>query len=155
MSWGQGRDVVLRLLKEGQLEQVTGDEALARRILATAVTHLATAQREAELDPVMAYSAVYDASRKALTALLQIQGLRPTRAGGHLAVIETCRAQLDPPLGAALRPFDRMRRLRHAGEYPDASTAIAAQDVLTDLPLAEAIVDIANRLIDTLPVFVP
>jgi uncharacterized protein (UPF0332 family) len=154
MSWGQGRSTIVKLLDERHLEQVTADPELARRILDMAVAHLATAEREAELDPAMAYSALYDAARKALTALLQVQGLRPSRTGGHLAVLEACRAQLDPPLGRALRPFDRMRRVRHAGEYPDTSTAIHTDDVRADLPKAQAIVDLAQRLVDELPVFV-
>lgn len=154
MSWAQGRATIVRLLQERHLEQVTADDELARRILEMAVAHLATAEREAELDPAMAYSALYDAARKALTALLQVQGLRPSRAGGHIAVLEACRAQLDPPLGGVLRPFDRMRRVRHAGEYPDVSTAIHPDDVRADLPKARAIVDVAQRLIGELPVFV-
>jgi hypothetical protein len=109
MSWGQGREVVLRMIADGDLEHVPADEELANRILQMAVDHLGTAERESSLDPVMAYSALYDAARKALTALLQVQGLRPTRIGGHLAVLGACRAQLDPPLGKILRPLDRMR----------------------------------------------
>jgi hypothetical protein len=153
VSWGQGREAILRLLDERSLEMVPADIELSMRIIDTAVTHVATARREAELDPVMAYTALYDASRKALTALLQTQGLRPTRTGGHLAVFEACRAQLDPPLGAIIRPLDRMRRTRHAAEYPDSSTMITTVDVLADLPKAEAIIDAAQRLVERLPVF--
>lgn len=154
MSWGQGREVVLRMIADGDLEYVPADEELANRILQMAVDHLGTAERESSLDPVMAYSALYDAARKALTALLQVQGLRPTRIGGHLAVLGACRAQLDPPLGKILRPLDRMRRVRHAAEYPAATTAISADDVKNDLPAAQAVVELGQRLIGELPVFV-
>lgn len=150
---GPGKERVLQMIAGGELERVTADEELAHRIINVALSHLATAEREADLDPVMAYSALYDAARKALTALLQIQGLRPTRSGGHLAVIAACRAQFDPPLGATLRPLDRMRRVRHTAEYPTSSTMIDSDTVREDLPKAGAIVDAARRLVDELPVF--
>jgi hypothetical protein len=136
------------------LTQVTADEELARSILRLASLHVATAEREAEFDPYMAYSALSDAARKALTALLQMQGLRPSRAGGHIAVLEACKAQLDPPLGKILEPLDRMRRIRHLGEYPSVSSAIVGDDVHADIPKAREIVDMAARVVDQLPVFV-
>lgn len=153
MSWGQGRAVVERLLDGGHLEQVLADVELAKAILDQAKRHLETADREADLDPHMAYSALYDAARKALAALLQIQGLRPSRAGGHLALIDTVTAQLDPPLGGVLRPLDRMRRTRHAAEYPTASSVLTADNIRADLPKAREIVKVADRLMAEMTVF--
>ena len=60
-------------------------------------------------------SGLYAAARKALTAMLRQQGLRPTRSGGHEAVIVAAEAQLVPPLGEVLRPFRRLRRARGGG----------------------------------------
>jgi hypothetical protein len=42
------------------------------------------------------YALAYDGARKALTAILENEGLRPTTRGGHLAVFEAVRAQLGP-----------------------------------------------------------
>jgi hypothetical protein len=70
VSWEKGREVIEDLLEEG------------RHLLAKARTHLATATATAEADPEIAYDALYAAARKALTALLVEQGLRPTREGG-------------------------------------------------------------------------
>jgi YD repeat-containing protein len=61
-------------------------------------------------DPEGAYTLAYDAARRALTAVLQNQGPRATSRGGHTAVYEAVRAQLDPPLGSILRPFTNMPR---------------------------------------------
>jgi hypothetical protein len=124
MSWQQGRAIIERLLDEHHLEQVPANPDLAQALLDQAKSHLTAAEREADLDPYVAYSALYDAARKALAALLQMQGLRPTSAGGHLTVLEAAQAQLDPPLGALLRPLERMRCTRHAAECPTSSTAV-------------------------------
>jgi hypothetical protein len=48
--------------------------------------HLTSAQEVCAHDPEGGYALLYDAARKALTAVLGNQGLRPTSAGGHLAV---------------------------------------------------------------------
>lgn len=153
MSWEQGRAVVERLLDINHLETVVADLDLAEVVLEQARRHLAAAERESDLDPHVAYAALYDAARKAVTALLQAQGLRPTREGGHVASIEAVRAQLDPPLGAILRPLDRMRRTRHAAEYPTTTTLLTATNIAADLPKAREIVDMADRLLPELTVF--
>src|SRR5665647_2164839 len=105
MSWGKGQDVVEDLLTEEHLEQVPANPDEAQYLLGRARAHLGTAAREVEADPEIAYDALYAAARKALTAVLRQQGLRPTRAGGHEAVIQATEAQLVPPLGAVVRPY--------------------------------------------------
>jgi HEPN domain len=120
VSWEQGRAVIEQLLDDRHLEQVPADPVLAKDILDQAKSHLIAAERVSSIDPYIAYSALYDAARKALTALLQAQGLRPTRGGGHVAVIDAARAQMVPPLAGILRPMHRMRRTRHDAEYPSA-----------------------------------
>jgi hypothetical protein len=58
-------------------------------------------------------------------------------------------AQLDPPLGAVLRPFDRMRRQRNMLDYPQADTAdLEPEDVRDDQPKVRAICEIAQRVLD-------
>ena len=78
---------------------------------------------------------VCDAARKALTAVLENQGLRPAARGGHLAAYDAVRAQLDPPPGKALRPAGRMRRQRNDAEYPPSTApAPTAANVREDIP---------------------
>jgi hypothetical protein len=63
-------------------------------------------------------------------------------------VLDAASAQLDPPLGKVLRPFDRLRRLRNNAEYPRPGTpAITSQDVTRDIPKIGDILDLAQRVI--------
>ena len=90
------------MLERGELSQITANAELADRLLATARQHLASARLLADTDPYLAYVAAYDAIRKALSALLQIQG--PPRhdigraPGGH-APRSQCGSDLARPAG--------------------------------------------------------
>lgn len=154
MRWLQGRDTVEQMLAASHLQRVTPSRQHADRLIAQADRHLASAELVATGDPPGANALTYDAARKALTAVLQNEGLRPTTSGGHLAVIQAVSAQLDPPLGSVLRPFDRMRRQRHDVEYPPVDApALTAEDVLEDVEKARAIVDVATRVLDEMSVY--
>jgi hypothetical protein len=85
----------------------------------------------------------------ALTAVLENEGLRPTSRGGHIAPYSAVIAQLDPPMGAILRPFDRMRRTRNRSEYPSFTTPdLTPDNVRADLPVAESIVEVCGGVLD-------
>jgi hypothetical protein len=101
---------------------------------------------------VLAYDALHGANRKALTAILLAQGLRPTRAGGHIAVYDAVHAQLEPPLGRDLSAYHRVRRIRNAGDYAEVHNTVA-DDVIADHPACQKIVDIAQRVIGEMPPF--
>lgn len=155
MSWSKGADIIERLLADGHLEQVVANSDEAGYLLAKSRTHLATTAKNGDEDPEIAYDALYAAARKALTAVLVQQGLRPTRVGGHEAVIQAAEAQLVPPLGDVLRPYRRLRRIRGGGDYLASDGAISTEDVTSDLPVAEAIVDAAERVTPQMPVYSP
>src|SRR5580693_10178671 len=106
------------MLERGELSQVTANAELADRLMATARQHLASVRLLADSDPYLAYVAVYDAIRKALSALLQIQGLRATTSGGHLAIMHAVQAQFGTSMGAILRPVDRIRVTRTKPNIP-------------------------------------
>ena len=154
MTWEKGRDDVEDLLSREHLERVPAHPAEAEYLIERARRHLATASREADDDPEIAYDALYAAARKALTAVLRQQGLRPTRAGGHEVVVQVAEAQLVPPLGPVLRPYRRLRRQRAQGDYLASEGAIHPDDVRADLPLATAIVEAAATVAPQMPVFV-
>jgi hypothetical protein len=142
------------MLGDQQLQRVPANREQADRLIGQARTHLESAVGIHTADPLGGYVLVYDAARKALTAVLENQGLRPTTRGGHLAVFDAVRAQLDPPLGKTLRPFDRMRRQRNDAEYPPSNApAITATDVQEDIPKATAIIDLAERILDQMSPF--
>ena len=97
---------------------------------------------------------LYDAARKTLTAILDNQGLRPTSRGGNLAVYHAVRAQLDPPMGKTLLPFDRMRRRRHDVEYPPAGAPeLSAEDVTDDVAKVITLLELAQRVLDEMSPF--
>uniref|UniRef100_UPI00366BC21E hypothetical protein n=1 Tax=Pontibacter rugosus TaxID=1745966 RepID=UPI00366BC21E len=79
-------------------------------------------------------------------------GTPATSRGGHLVVYEAAMAQFEPPLGTKVRPFDWMRRMRNDSEYPDFDTPqITADDVDAASAAAGLMVDLAARLVGTLP----
>lgn len=99
MRWEQGRSTVDAMLTTGELERVPPSAEHAAELLTQAHKHLASAGHIAEDDPAGAFQLTYDAARKALWAVLENQGLRPTSRGGHIAVFEAVSPQLDPPMG--------------------------------------------------------
>lgn len=149
MKWNQGRESIERMLADREVERVAANREHADLLIGQAEQHLASAEAICATDTSGAYALVYDAARKALTAVLENQGLRPTTRGGHLAVYHAVRAQLDPPMGSTLRPFDRMRRQRHDVEYPSANAPrLNSDDVNEDVRKARAIVDLAERVLE-------
>ncbi len=105
-----------------------------------------------DTDPEGAYTLAYDAARRALAAVLQNHGLRATSRGGHTAVYEAVRAQLDPPLGSILRPFNRMRARRNEVEYRSSEApAVTADEVAGDVSKVEALIELAEKAIPNMP----
>ena len=95
MTWARGRDVIERLLREGELDSVVASNEVAAQLLTTAQAHVALAAHGVDDDPAGALQLSYDAARKASAAPLAIQGVRATTRGGHIAVIDAVRAQFN------------------------------------------------------------
>jgi hypothetical protein len=154
MRWEQGRDSIDRMLADGELQRIPASREQADRLLAQARIHVASALQVCDADPPGGYALAYDGARKALTAILENEGLRPTTRGGHLAVSEAVRAQLDPPMGRILRQFNRMRTRRHDAEYPPVdSPEITPADVREDRETAESLIDLATRVLEEMSPF--
>ena len=80
--------------------------------------------------------------------------MRPTSRGGHIAPYAAVSAQLDPPMGTVLRPFDRMRRTRNRSEYPSFTTPeVTADNVTADMSVAKAIVETCEGVLDEMSPF--
>ncbi|HET8657988.1 MAG TPA: hypothetical protein VFM55_03215 [Micromonosporaceae bacterium] len=123
------------MISRGELERVPASRQHADLLLTQAHQHVKSAQAIAVFDAAGACQLLYDAARKALAAVLENQGLRATSRGGHIAVLDAVSAQLDPPLGTVLRPFDRLRRRRNQAEYPTSSRPIVnIEEVERDVP---------------------
>lgn len=154
MRWNQGREVIERMLDVRELQRVPPSREHADRLVEQARRHLVSADAVRDVDPAGGYALLHDAARKALTAVLENQGLRPATRGGQLAVYDAVRAQLDPPMGSTLRPFDRMRRQRNDVEYPPTDAPeLTREDVREDLVKAGDIVAAAARVLDQMSPF--
>ncbi len=154
MTWERGEATIRDQIYEGTVEQVPASREQADALIAAAVRHLRSVETVVALDPEGAYAMMYDAARKALTAILTNQGLRVTAKGGHVAIYAAVRAQLDPPLGKLLRPFQRMRIRRNEVEYPSAaSPGVTVEEVIEDLPKARDLIEVARKAIPQMSVF--
>jgi hypothetical protein len=147
--WERGRARIEALLAAGEVERVTPNDGHAQRLLDEAGDHLEAITRVVDVDPPGALQLAYDAARKAAIALLAVQGLRPTTKGGHIAGQDAVVAQFGGREGmAAFTHLGRMRRQRHAAEYPTESTPKVtrrdAEEAATD---ARAVVEAARLLI--------
>lgn len=150
MTWQRGRDTIERLLAGGELEQVQPSSVTAERLLAASEAHIALARKGVDDDPDGAFQLGYDAARKACTALLAVQGLRPTTRGGHVAVQDAVRDQFNGRGGVPVfGRLGRLRRQRNATEYPapDSPTIMPA-DATACLGTAGEMVAAARRLLD-------
>jgi hypothetical protein len=154
VRWNQGRAEIDRLIADGELQRVPASREHADRLLVQARKDLASAEMLLDTNSKRAYESLYDAARMALTAVLENEGLRPTSRGGHIAPYTAVTAQLDPPMGAALRPFDRMRRTRNRSEYPSFTTPeVTSDNVRADLPIARSIVQVCESVLDQMSPF--
>lgn len=150
--WNQGRETIDALIASGAIEHVPASQEAAEAELVRARTHVASAQLLLSSDPEGAYTLAYDAARRALAAVLQNQGLRATSRGGHVAVYEAVFAQLDPPLGSLLRPFNRMRVRRNEVAYRSSEApSVTAEDVTADVSKVEALIEVAEKAIPNMP----
>jgi hypothetical protein len=154
VRWNQGRETIERMLADRDLQRVAPSREQADRLIKQARAHMESADRVCDDDPDGGYALAYDAARKALTAILENQGIRSTTRGGHVAVFEAVRAQLDPPMGTKLRPFDRIRRQRNAVEYLSTDVPqLTSVDVREDIRKVEEMVDLATGVLDGMSPF--
>jgi hypothetical protein len=150
MSWETGSDRIRELIDRGELSQVPPDSDLARRMMADATRHLATAAAaESTADLTGAYQLAYDALRKSAASLLEAQGLRATSRGGHIAVQDAATAQFGSTI-RALRSFSRVRRARNSFEYPSTETpAPSGDDVKDAIRVAREVNDAAAKILES------
>lgn len=156
MTWRKGEDVVRRLIEDDELSQVPHSAEVAGRLLRDAAAHVALARYgiggDADTtDPAGALQLAYDAARKASAALLAAQGLRSTTRGGHIAVLEAVREQFNGANGVQVfGRIDRLRRRRHASEYPDRdSPDVTGEDASAAIDIAVEAIDAARKLLAT------
>jgi hypothetical protein len=129
------------LVAGGRIERAPADPRAAAALLEEAARHLTSAAAIASTDPNGAYSLVYDAARKAVTAHMLARGYRVAggRLGGHEAMVRYAEASLsEGPYSEHIAQLDRMRRARNRSEYGFAT--FGARQLETDLQHARGIV---------------
>lgn len=131
---------VADLLRAGRIETIAPDVTAAWSRIDEANAHLVSSAALAKTDPALAYVALYDAARKAITAHMQATGYRPTnRTRAHQAVGLYAEAALASSAKLPdIQAFDRMRQIRNRSEYNQ--QPITERLLTTDLDHATAIV---------------
>ena len=148
--WSQGAQEVEHLLARRHLERVRGARADGTPWLDKARRRLETAEAITVDDPESAFILAYDAARFVGEALLAQQGLRPTQAGGHLAVSDAMRAQFGGPFSG----LGALRRRRNELEYPAfPGEHVDIDEVTAAITTAQNLLDTAHQLISHLTLF--
>jgi len=150
MSWETGSERIQELISAGERGQVPPDTRLARRMLADAGRHLATAAAaQSTGDLPGAYQLAYGALRKSAASLLEARGLRATSRGGHIAVQDAVIAQFGSSI-RALRSFSRLRRARNSFEYPSTETPGPSEDDVKDaVRVAAEVNDAVGKVLES------
>jgi hypothetical protein len=130
--------IVGDLQREGLIEAVDSDPALARQWLEDSERHLTAASKIANIDPSGAYVLAYDAARKAVAAALLISGYRVlSRPGSHQALAQYAESLSVQTGEEAMTRFDRLRRNRNRSEY--GSRTFGKAEVVEAVDTARAI----------------
>jgi hypothetical protein len=126
------------LLAAARIEAVPADQRSAAARLTKSAQHLTTALALVSVDNDVAYTALYDAARKAVTAHMLACGLRvPSGPGAHEAVGIYALERI-PDATGSVRQYQRLRRTRNRSEYTD--TVLGVVQVTADLAHATNIV---------------
>jgi hypothetical protein len=149
VTWERGRTDVERLIREGGLERVEPSSDVAARLMTEAEAHLRLSKKGVDDDPAGALQLAYDAARKACAALLAVQGLRATTQSGHKALLDAAQCQFDDRgRFVVFGRLNRLRRRRHASEYPTAdSPSVTSSDAEQALRVGNDAVDAARELL--------
>lgn len=144
-----------KMISDGELELCALDAVGANSLIAKARRHHETATSLARTDPEIAMDALHSGNRKALEAVLLARGLRPTKAGGHVAPLEAVRSMLGGSGAGVLSVYNVVRRARHEGDYSNADSDVNPQDIEDNLETSAALVDACERMVEIVPAFVP
>lgn len=136
---------VQRLVAEKKIRTVSPDPETAQAEIDVARRHIASAQKIMADDSSLAFTALYDAMRKAITAHMRSRGYRVTRGpGAHMKAGEYALAALDLlDIGSHLDEFDAVRDLRNQSEYE--AHQVDLEEVREALEHASAIVEAIAR----------
>lgn len=139
--------VIDQMLLRGQVTRVAPNRAQSDQLLTQAEAHLRSAKLLRDTDIAGAFVLAYDAARKALTAILVNQGLKPRGEGAHALLAEAVGSQLASALDLA--GFGWMRTTRNATEYgSDRHPSATVADVDDAVDMATTIHQRARLVLD-------
>lgn len=141
---------------ETGLKSCSPNEELTNEYLGGAEEALAAGLEIVEKFPKIAYEQAHESIRKAFTAFLNVQGLRPTsEAGHHAVVIEAVDAQIGHVLSALIKRVLVIRRNRNTLQYPQGVTAMGVEEARDALDTASNILRGLKAVIDSgqVPIF--
>jgi hypothetical protein len=107
------------LLDAGRLEIVPPDRVVAELRLERAAHHLTTAAALIAVDGEVAYTALYDAARKSVTAHMLTHGIRVRSGAGAHEVVGIYAIERIPDLTGGVAQYQRLRRTRNRSEWND------------------------------------
>lgn len=140
---------VEQLIRRGELRRVRADPAAARVELDTARRHVVSAATLTDSDPVLAFQALYDAARKAISAHMRAAGVAVTKGpGAHARTGRYGLAALGG-LGVddAIDEFDALRATRNQLEYD--ALSVDPNEVRRSIATVERLVAVIDRQLST------
>lgn len=145
---GASEAKIEKLISKKLLEKVTPDQSFAKRLLEQATNHLNSAEKSMNGDPEGAYCLIYDASRKSLSAILSMKGLRATSFGGHAVIHDVLIPMCTMEEVRIVGLFDKMRRRRNTVEYPETNRpGVDLERVQIDFETATRMLEWAKSII--------
>jgi hypothetical protein len=148
-------DSVADLIARRRIEKVTPNPRACAEWISDARRHLKSADTLTDTDPRLAYAAVHDAARKAITAHMNANGLRPASGeGSHRVVIAYARERMSSLVDEeTLDMIDQLRegrRVAECGEEPN--VRIGPKEVAAAIRVSIAIVEaVATTLTQVRP----
>lgn len=129
------------LIAAGDLVKTSPDPQAAEVELEMAQNHLRSAEILKDSDAVMAYTCLYDAVRKSISAHMRLNGVKTaTNQAKHVKTMNYARAVLtDKSVAAHLTHLNHMKNIRNKGEYE--AKMIGVAQVEADLEHARKIVE--------------
>lgn len=125
------------LISKRHLQHLEGAREGTRGLLERANQLLNSATALADIDPATSVVVAYDAAKHAGMALLAARDLRPTAAGGHVAIEKALVAQFPKDFNG----FRSLRRRRNELDYP------SGPDDSADSPEAARAIESATRMV--------
>jgi len=145
-------DRVADLVARRRIEKVAPNPRACAEWINDARRHVASAATLADTDPRLAYAAVHDAARKAITAHMNANGLRPASGeGSHRAVIAYARERMTSLVDEeTLDMVDQLREGRRVAEYgEEPSIRIGPKEVAAAITISATVVEAVAATLTT------